>query len=166
MSEGGTAPDEATTPAAGSAPRRRPRWRLLLLAALVVSWLVSVPYMWKSVTTVPSAARLQAMQSRIMHVPSPTTFLKTTGQSFVELAVVLALLWPWWCRFWLARLVLAFLGLAVWAVITMPLELTELEWVHHRWLVGADLLLLIGIVTTIVARLLRAVRSARNRPAS
>ncbi len=161
MSEGGTAAG-ATPPGAASAPRPRPPLgRLLLVATLVVSWAVSVPYMWKSVTTVPSAQRLQEMQSRIMHVPSPTTFLKTTGQSFVELAVVVALLWPGWRRFWLARLVLAFLGLAVWAVVTVPLELTELEWVHHRWLVGADALLLIAIVATVVGRFLRLARGGR-----
>ncbi len=137
--------------------------RILLAAALVLSWLVSVPYMWKAVTTVPSAQRLQEMQSRIMHVPSPTTFLKLTGQSFVELLVVVVLAWPWWRRFWLARLVLAFLGLAAWAVVTVPLELTELEWVHHRWLVGADALLLIAVVAAILARLIRAVRAATNR---
>ncbi len=165
MSEEG-APAGATPPAAASGPRHRPLGRLLLLAALVVSWLVSVPYMWKSVTTVPSAARLQAMQSRIMHVPSPATFLKLTGQSFVELAILVALLWPWWRPFWLARLVVAVLGLFAWAVLTLPLELTDLEWVHHRWLVGADVLVLLALVASVVARFVGAVRSPRNRPAA
>lgn len=165
MGEEQTARTGPTPPDAGSGPRR-PLGRFLLLAALMVSWLVSVPYMWKSVTTVPSAARLQQMQSRIMHVPSPTTFLRTTGQSFVELAMVVALLWPWWRRFWLARLVLAFLGLALWAVVTVPLELTELEWVHHRWLVGADVLLLIALLATIGAGLVGAAWSARRQRAA
>ncbi len=164
MAEEG-APDGATPPAAGSGARPRPRGRLLLLAALVVSWLISVPFMWKSVTTVPSAQRLQAMQSRIMHVPSPATFLKLTGQSFVELAAVVALLWPWWRRFWLARLVLALLGLFAWAVLTLPLELTDLEWVHHRWLVGADVLVLIALGATVVTRLVGAVRRVGGRSA-
>ncbi len=68
-------PEGAPAPASG-ARRRGLRGRLLLGAALVVSWLVSVPYMWKSVTTVPSAERLQAMSSRIMHVPTHATFLR------------------------------------------------------------------------------------------
>ncbi len=158
-------PPEGRTPTEPAPAPRSPaglRGRILLDAALVVSWLVSVPYMWKSVTTVPSAARLQAMSSRIMQVPSPTTFLKLTGQSFVELAVVVALLWPWWRRFWLARLVLAFLGLALWAVVTVPLELTDLEQVHHRWLVGGVGLVLIAMLATIVARFVGALRSARK----
>jgi len=147
-------------------PRRAVAWRILLLAALVGSWLVSIPYMWKSVTTVPSAERLQAMSSRIMHVPTPVTFLRTTGQSFVELALVGLLVWPWWRRFWLARLVVAFLGLAVWAVVTVPLELTDLEWVHHRWLVGADALLLVALAVSVVAAFVGMMRRLRGGRAS
>ncbi len=154
------------TPAPDPPLRTGVGWRILLAAALVLSWLASVPYMWKSVTTVPSAERLQEMQSRIMHVPTPATFLRTTGQSFVELAVVAALLWPWWRRFRLARLAVAFLGLAVWAVVTVPLELTELEWVHHRWLVGADALVLVALVVSVVASAVRAIRRVLSRPAS
>ncbi len=162
--------DDGDAPSLAEAPRPDSRsfgsvGRLLLACALAISWLVSVPYMWKSVTTVPSAARLQAMQSRIVHVPSPTTFLRTTGQSFLELAVLVVLLWPTWRRFWLLRLVLAFLALLVWAVLTVPLELTELEWVHHRWLVGSDVVLLVAMLATVTARFMGAVQRARTRAA-
>lgn len=118
--------------------------------------------MWKAVTTVPSAERLQAMQSRIMHVPSPATFLRLTAQSFGELLTVALLVWPWWRRAWLLRLAVAFIGLAAWAVVTVPLELTELEWVHHRWMVGADALLLLGFLASAVVRFAGAV-SGRGR---
>lgn len=138
---------------------RPPVPRLLLCGLLVLLWLVALPLMWHSVSTVPSAERLHQMTSRIMHVPSPTTFLRTAGQSLIELLVLVAWLWPWWRRFWLRRLLAAFLALAVWAVATMPLELTELEQVHHQWLVACDLLLFVAIAVTATARLARAARS-------
>ena len=137
----------------------RPAARLVLCGALVVLWLVAVPLMWHSVSTVPTAERLQQMTSRIMHVPSPRTFLRTTGQSLVELIVLLAVLWPWWRRFWLWRLLVTFLGWAIWAVVTMPLELTELEQVHHQWMVACDVLLFVGMVVTAAARLAGFARS-------
>lgn len=130
----------------------RPVWRMILCGVLVVLWAAAVPLMWHSVSTVPSAERLQAMSSRIMHVPSPTTFLRTAGQSLVELLVLVGLLWPWWRRFWPLRLLVAFIALAVWAVATVPLELTELEQVHHQWMVACDAVLLVGLVVTMIAR--------------
>ncbi len=136
--------------------------RIVLTAAIAVSWLVTVPLMWHAVTTVPSAARLQAMSSRIMHVPTPTTFLRTTGQSLVELLVLLLLLWPFWRPLWLTRVLVAFLALGTWAVLTMPLELTNLEQVHHQWLVGCDVALLLAIVLAILARVWQAIRRTRR----
>lgn len=164
----GDAGTPGPAPAAAPAPvpargRVGATGRVLLVASLTIAWLVSIPFMWKSVTTVPSAARLQEMQSRIMHVPSPTTFLRTTGQSFVELLVLVLLLWPGWRRFWLLRLLLGFLALAFWSVMTVPLELTELERVHHAWLLGSDALLLLAIVLTITARIVGAVQRERTR---
>ncbi len=135
--------------------------RIGLTLAIAASWLAAVPLMWRAVTTVPSAERLQAMSSRIMHVPSPTTFLRTGGQSLVELLLLLLLLWPFWRRLWLTRLLVAFLALGTWAVLTMPLELTTLEQVHHQWLVGCDVALLLAMVVTIGARVWRAIRGAR-----
>ncbi len=141
---------------------RPPTPRLLLGGALVVLWLVAVPMMWHSVSTVPSAERLQQMSSRIMHVPSPTTFLRTAGQSLVELLVLLALIWPWWRRFWFWRLLAAFVALAVWAVATVPLELTELEQVHHQWMVACDALLFLALLLTATARLAGFARSRKS----
>jgi hypothetical protein len=139
------------------------RWgRIALAVALALGWAIAVPFMWKAVTTVPSAARLQEMQSKILHVPTPATFLRTGLQSLAELAVLVALLWPWWRRLWLTRLALAFLALAVWAVATMPLEQTSLELVHYRWMVGADLLLLAAFVASVIARLAAAFRAGRS----
>ncbi len=161
------APAAPTAPAPGAAPGRLGAvGRVLLAATLTITWLISLPFMWKSVTTVPSAARLQEMQSRIMHVPSPTTFLRLTGQSFLELVVLLLLLWPGWRPFWLLRLLLAFLGLALWAVLTVPLELTELARVHHAWLLGSDAILLLAFVVSITAAVVGAVRGARRRAAT
>ncbi len=139
--------------------------RILLVVLLVLGWLVAVPLMWHAVTTVPSAARLQAMSSRIMHPPGPATFLRTAGRSLAELLVLVALLWPGWRRLWLLRLLVAFVGLFIWAVVTMPLELTELEQIHHQWLVGCDLAILLAMVVTVGARLVEAIRDARSSTA-
>jgi hypothetical protein len=138
--------------------RKPPSARIVLVAAIALAWAVSVPLMWHAVTTVPSAARLQAMSARVLHVPTPETFLRMTGRSLLELVVLGALLWPWWRRFWLVRLLLALLALAVYAVATVPLELTTLAQVHHQWLAAADVLLLIGVLATAAARLARALR--------
>ena len=171
-SGGDAAPDPASGPAAAAPPspaaapaRLGGSGRGLLVAALTIAWLVSIPFMWRSVTTVPSAARLQEMQSRIMHVPSPATFLRTTGQSFGELAALVLLLWPGWRSLWLLRLTLVFLGLAFWSVLTVPLELTELERVHHAWLLGSAALVLLALVLTVTARIAGAIRRARSRAA-
>ena len=141
---------------------RRPLARILLVLALALGWAVAVFFMWKAVTTLPSAERLRVMSSQIMHVPTPRTFLRTAGQSLLELLALVLLLWPGWRPLWLIRLLVAFLALGIWAVLTVPLELTRLEQVHHQWLVGCDVALLVAMAATIVSRIFQAIRRGRS----
>lgn len=115
---------------------------------LIAGWLLAVWLMFDAMTTVPSAARLET--SRQVQIPSVRTFLAAAAFSGLELAVILALLWPWRGEFYATRLATAALALVTWFIITTPLDLSRLDWVHRRWLAamafamaGALLLLLL-----------------------
>jgi hypothetical protein len=108
------------------------RWRLVLWAALVLGWLIMLIYMWAGFSTLPSAERLE--HSRMMAIPTLRTFALLAVRSAAELGVVMALLLPWWRRFFTLRLLAAALLLALWFFATTPLTLSTMHWVHRRWL--------------------------------
>lgn len=117
--------------AAGMA--RLEHWaRLGFWLALIGSWLVMVAHLWDALTTLPSAERLE--ESRMAVIPTPRTFAAAAIFSALELGVVLAALWPWRPGWYGVRLALAALGLITWFVITTPMGLSHMDWVHRRWL--------------------------------
>lgn len=138
------------------------RVRLAFWIALVVSWLVQLPLLWAAFTTVPSAERLS--RSHMIEIPTFGTVASTVAQSAVELAVVLALLFPWRPRGYLARLWLAAVGVWVWFIATTPLSLTRVAWVHRRWLAAVGAVLLLAAALATVAGLYRRHRGRRARP--
>jgi hypothetical protein len=112
---------------------RRERWvRLGFWVALIVSWLVMVAHLWDALTTLPSAERLE--QTRMAVIPTPRTFAAAVIFSALELGVALALLWPWRPAGYGARLAMTALGLVTWFIITTPMGLSQMDWVHRRWL--------------------------------
>lgn len=128
----------------------RARW--VLWTSLVLSWLVMLPVVWAAFSTLPSPERLA--RSRMIEIPTLGSVALIVLVSAIELAAVLALLFPGLTRRFLARLWIAAVGVWIWFFASTPLDLAKVEWVHRRWLalVGAALLLGAGIAT--VARIL------------
>jgi hypothetical protein len=88
--------------------------------------------MWDALTTFPSPERLE--ETRMAVIPTSRTFFAAMVFSALELAVVLAALWPWRPAYYTARLGAATLGLFTWFVMTIPMGLSTMDWVHRRWL--------------------------------
>lgn len=133
---------------------RRGFWLLLLL-----SWVVAVWYMWEAMTTLPSAERLE--ETRMVEIPGPRRFFTAAAFSFMELAVVLAALWPWRSAYYATRLAVAALGVSTWFVITTPMDLSRMDWVHRRWIA---FLVLAQVVALAVLLAYRGVRVLMGRP--
>lgn len=123
------------------APERR-NWRIGLSLALFASWLFLLPALWKAFSTVPSPERLK--ESHMIRIPTLETVGIQAAVSGIELAVLIALLWPWWHRWWVARIWTAALGTTLWFLLTPPLGLTAVHLMHRRWLAAVAFTLLLG----------------------
>lgn len=129
--------------------------RIALWVILAASWVAAVAFMWDALTTVPSAERLQ--ESKLVVIPTPQTFMTAVVFSGMELAVVLAALWPRRPAFYATRLALTGLALVTWFIMTTPMDLSRMDWVHRRWLAFQVLAVLVALVVLLVYRLGRAV---------
>lgn len=129
--------------------------RLTVWALLVLSWVVAVAYMWDALTTLPSAERLE--ESKVVGIPTPRLFLTAAIFSAMELALVLALLWPWRSEYYASRLAVTALALVTWFITTTPMDLSRMDWVHRRWLAALILLTLLALVVLLAYRLVRRV---------
>jgi hypothetical protein len=138
----------------GRAVTRLERWaRLGFWGALMGSWVVMVAYMWDALTTIPSAERLE--ETRMAVIPTPRTFAAAVIFSALELGVVLAVLWPWRPNWYAARIAVATLGLITWFIITTPMALSQMDWVHRRWLGFMILAVAAGLVAHLLYRWVR-----------
>lgn len=126
--------------------RLESRARFALWIILGLTWVVAVAYMWDALTTVPHADRLEA--SKVVGIPTPRTFFAAAIFSAMELALVLALLWPWRPNYYASRLAVAALGLVTWLISTSPMGLSRIDWVHRRWL--AVMVILVGLALIVV----------------
>lgn len=127
-----------------------------LWLALLVFWAVAVYYMWDALTTVPGPERLE--ETRMAAIPTPRTFAAAVAFSAMELAVVLAALWPWRTEYYATRMGLALLVMATWFVTTTPMQLSRMDWVHRRWLGLTILVLAVALMVVLVGRLAARVR--------
>ncbi len=127
--------------------------RIALWAVLAVSWVVAVAYMWDAMTMVPSAERLQ--ESKVVGIPTPRTFFTAAVFSGMELAIVLAALWAWRPEFYATRLAIAGLGLVTWFIMTTPMDLSRMDWVHRRWLAFMVLVVVVALVALGSLRVVR-----------
>jgi hypothetical protein len=138
-------------------------WRLGLWCALIVGWLVLLLQVWSAFATVPSPERLE--QARLVPIPTLQTVALLAGRSTLELGAVLGLLWPWRARAYLIRICTAAALLAVWFVVTTPLSLSAVAWVHRRWLAamaGGLALVFVGAAAARLAGMIAGrVRAAR-----
>lgn len=130
------------------------RWApFVFWALLAITWIVAVYYLWDALTTVPSAERLE--RSKLVAIPTPRTFFAATAFSAMELAVVLAALWPWRTRYYATRLAITALVMSTWFVTTTPMQLSRMDWVHRRWLALVILALMVALVAVLLYRLAR-----------
>ena len=126
---------------------------------LLASWAAAVAFMWDALTTVPSAERLE--ESRMVAIPGPRTFFAAAVFSAIELAAVLAALWPGWPRYYATRLAVTALALVTWFLMTVPMEVSRMDWVHGVWLA----FLVVSTAAALAVLLLyRLVRRIATRP--
>lgn len=150
---------------AGGGNRRAMEWvRRGFWLLLALSWAVAVWYMWDAVTTVPSAERLQ--ETRLVEIPGPRRFFAAAAFSAMELAVVLALLWPWRPSYYASRLAVGALAVLTWFVMTTPLDLSRMDWVHRRWLAFLVLAQVVALVAVLVHRAVGAAIEWRRERSS
>jgi hypothetical protein len=133
-------------------------WRFAVWFGLLIGWLVMVPLLWSAFASLPSEARLQ--QTRMAAIPTLGTFFTTLTVSVLELCVLLALLWPWRARRYGTRLALAAAAAFTWFLLTTPLSITRLQWIHRRWLFAVIVVLVAGAFVTGTVRLVRSRRPA------
>jgi hypothetical protein len=114
-------------------------------------------YAWSAFATFPSTERLE--RSHMAAIPTLATVAWLVVRSALELAVLLALLWPWSRRYYALRTATAALLLPVYFLMTAPLTLTLVEWVHRRWLAAVELALIAVLIGAAVGAL-----AARLRP--
>lgn len=138
---------------AGRAPRVEAFGRIVLWSLLLVSWMVAVLYMWEALTTVPTADRLE--ESRLVAIPTARTFFAAAVFSGMELAIVLAALWPWRPAYYATRLAITALGLVTWFLMTVPTGISRMDWVHRRWLAFLALVVMAAVLTALLYRLAR-----------
>lgn len=117
-------------------------------AVLVVSWLVMLYYAWRAFSTLPSPERLE--HSRMARIPTLGAVGWLVLRSGTELVVMTALAWPARRRY-ATRLAFTVVLLPIWFVVTTPLTLTIMEWVHRRWLAGVWLALVCALLVAIAA---------------
>lgn len=137
------------------------RWApVVFWAFLVVTWVVAVYYLWDAMTTIPSAERLE--RSKMVAIPTPRTFFAAAAFSAMELAVVLAALWPWRTQYYATRLAVTALVMGTWFVLTTPMQLSRMDWVHRRWLALVILTLVVALGAVLLYRLARRLAGSRR----
>lgn len=130
---------------------------------LILSWLVAVAYMWDALTSIPSAERLG--ESRMVAIPTPRTFFTAAVFSGMELAVVLAALWPWRPAYFGTRLAVAALAVVTWFIMTTPSAVSRMDWVHRRWLAFVAVAAAGALIVLLTYRAGRLLMRARSRAA-
>jgi hypothetical protein len=134
--------------------------RLGFWVLLALTWVVAVAYMWDALTTVPDADRLE--ESRLAAIPTPRTFFTAAIFSAMELALVLAVLWPGWTSYYASRLAVMALSLVTWFIMTTPMDISRMDWIHRRWLAAMGALIVLALVTLLTHRLVRRVAGMRT----
>lgn len=131
-------------------PRTEQRFRVGLWLLLIVGWISAVWLMADTLTTLPASEGLG--DSPLVGTPTGRTFFAAAAFSALELAVILAVLWPWRQDYYALRLSTAALALVTWSIMTAPLQLTRLDWVHRWWLVAMVVTIALALVLLLLSR--------------
>lgn len=127
----------------------RRRLRFALLALLVVGWVLAVSLMWGTLDTAPSDPRLAGSP---LGAPTMRTFYAAALFSALELALILAILWPGRTEYYALRLGICVLALATWLVTTPRGDASGLDRVHRQWLIAMIALLAAALLGTLLYR--------------
>jgi hypothetical protein len=136
--------------------------RIAFWALLILSWITAVAFMWEAMTRVPSAERLE--ESKLVAIPTLRTFLTAAIFSGMELAIVLAALWPWKPDFYASRLGVTALALVTWFITTTPMDVSRMDWIHRRWLAFLIVASTAALLTLLLYRLSRHLVARRWPP--
>lgn len=131
--------------------------RLALWVVLILAWLVAVWQMRQGLTTVPEA---EIGGSPL--VATRRTVVAAALFSGLELAVVLALLWPRWPVLYATRLAGAALAVVTWSIMITPSAASPLDRVHQRWLAAMAAALVTALLGLLLYRLARWARRGRG----
>lgn len=133
----------------------RRRLRFGLVALLVVGWALAVWLMWGALDTGASDPRLEAAP---LATPTMRTFYAAALFSALELALIVAILWPGRAEYYAGRLGVCVLALATWLVITPGSDAIGMDRVHRQWLTTMIVLLAGALLGTLLYRASRRVR--------
>lgn len=130
----------------------RKRLRFGLWALLIAGWAIAVWLMWVGLGSGPSDPRLETSP-----IASPTvrTFYAAAVFSGLELAVILAILWPPRPEYYATRLAVSVMALATWFVLSTRLDATGMDRVHRQWLIAMIAILTIALAATLLYRATR-----------
>ncbi|HSJ10007.1 MAG TPA: hypothetical protein VK928_08835 [Longimicrobiales bacterium] len=131
-------------------------FRVAAWSALLLTWPVMLWFAWDAFTTVPSAERLE--QSRMAPIPSLRGVLLLLGRSALELCAVLALAVPRE-RAWVRRMLAAAAALLLYFILTTPLSVSTVSWVHRRWLAALIVMSLAAAALALAGRLVQRLRT-------
>lgn len=141
-------------------PRSRRRLRFGLVTLLVVGWAVAVWLMWGALETGSPDSRLEGSP---LATPTMRTFYAAALFSALELALILAILWPGHAEYYTARVGVCVLALATWLVMTPGSDASGMDRVHRQWLIAMIALLTVALLGTL---LYRAALRMRRRSAA
>lgn len=123
--------------------------RFGLWVLLIIGWALAVWLMWAALGTGPSDPRLEGSP---LASPTTRTFYAAALFSGLELAVVLAILWPGRAEYYATRLALCVLAVATWFVITTRIDATGMDRVHRQWLIAMMAMLIVALLGTLLYR--------------
>lgn len=136
---------------------RTERWiRWGIWFVLLLSWVVAVAWMWEVAEAEPAMEGLE-----LAAASGPRRFLTAAAFSGMELALVLGILWPGRPAYYFARLAVMALAALTWLIITIPLDFSRLDRVHHLWLTFLVVALGVGLVAILAVRGMDALKERR-----
>ena len=119
-------------------------YRATVVVVIGSSWLLLIVLMWRAYHTLPSAEQLA--DDRHVRPPLPADFLMNVMQSLAVTLLLIAALWPGSTWRYLLRVAVALIALVAWFLMTVPLDLNTMDWLHRRWLALMIVLLLLTLI--------------------
>lgn len=120
-------------------------YRWAALGFVAASWAILAVLMWRAFHTLPSAEALA--DARQVRPPLPADLLLNLGESLAVAILLAGVLWPSRARRYILRVGIALIALVAWFIMSVPLDLNTMEWLHRRWLALMTVMLLLTLLT-------------------